>query len=51
MFDGVLSDESSLHSATLYDREKFQHVLERAGAYATASGDMPLFRDDELPGV
>ena len=47
VFDGVLSDESSLHSATLYDREKFQHILERAGAYATASGDMPLFRDDE----
>ena len=47
MFDGVISDESSLHSATLYGREKFQHVLERAGAYATASGDMPLFRDDE----
>ena len=29
-FDGVLSDESSLHSATLYGRKKFQHVLERA---------------------
>ena len=47
MFDGVISDGSSLHSATLCSREEFQYILERAGAYATVSGDMPLFRDDE----
>ena len=47
VFARVISDKSSLHPATLYGRKKFQHVLERAGAYATASGDMPLFRDDK----
>ena len=47
VFDGVISDESSLHSATLYSREEFRYILERTGACATASGDMPLFRDDE----
>ena len=47
VFDGVISDESSLHSATLCSREEFRYILERAGACATASGDMPLFRDDE----
>ncbi len=47
VFDGVISDESSLRSATLCSREEFRHVLERVLAYATASGDMPLFRDDE----
>ena len=47
VFDGVISDESSLHSATLCSREEFQYVLERAGACALASGDMPLFCDDE----
>ena len=47
VFDGIISDESSLHSATLCSREEFQHILERAEAYATASGDMPLFRDDK----
>ena len=47
VFDGVLSDESSLHPATLYGREKFQYILERAEACATASGDMPLFHDNE----
>ena len=47
VFDGVISDESSLHSATLCSREEFRYILERAEAYATASGDMPLFRDDE----
>ena len=47
VFDGVISDESSLHSATLCSREEFRYILERTGACATASGDMPLFRDDE----
>ena len=47
VFDGIISDKSSLHSATLCSREEFQHILERVLAYATASGDMPLFRDDE----
>ena len=47
VFDGVISDESSLHSATLCSREEFQYILERAVACAIASGDMPLFRDDE----
>ena len=47
VFDGVISDESSLHPATLCSREEFRYILERAGACAIASGDMPLFRDDE----
>ena len=47
VFDGIISDESSLHSATLCSREEFRYILERAGACAIASGDMPLFRDDE----
>ena len=47
VLDGVISDESSLHSATLCSREEFRYILERAGACAIASGDMPLFRDDE----
>ena len=47
MFDGIISDESSLHSATLCSREEFRYILERTGACAIASGDMPLFRDDE----
>ena len=47
VFDGVISDESSLHSATLCSREEFRYILERTGACAIASGDMPLFRDDE----
>ena len=47
VFDGIISDESSLHSATLCSREEFRYILERTGACATASGDMPLFRDDE----
>ena len=47
VFDGVISDESSLHSATLCGREEFRYILEQAGACATASGDMPPFRDDE----
>ena len=48
VLDGVISDESSLHSATLCSREEFRYILERAEVCATASGDMPLFRDDEL---
>ena len=47
VFDGVISGESSLHSATLCSREELRYTLERAGACATASGDMPLFRYDE----
>ena len=47
MFDGVISDEPSLHSATLCSREEFQHILERAGAYAATFGKMSLFYDDE----
>ena len=31
----------------LCSREEFRYILERAGACAIASGDMPLFRDDE----
>ena len=38
---------SSVCSATLYGREKFQYILGQKEAYATASGDMPLFCDDE----
>ena len=33
VFDGIISDESSLYSATLKTKEKFQHILEHAGAY------------------
>ena len=47
VFDGIIPDESSLHSATLCSREEFRYILERTGACAIASGDMPLFRDDE----
>ena len=47
VFDGVISDESSMHSATLCSREEFRYILERAEAYTAASGDMPLFRNDE----
>ena len=47
VFDGVISDESSLHSATLCSKEEFRYILELTGACAIASGDMPLFRDDE----
>ena len=47
VLDGVISGESSLHSATLCSREEFRYILEQAGACAIASGNMPLFRDDE----
>ena len=47
VFDGIISDESSLHSATLCDIEKFQYILEHVKAYATAYNEMPLFYDDE----
>ena len=47
VFDSVISDESSLHSATLCDIEKFQYTLEHVKAYATASNEMSLFYDDE----
>ena len=47
VFGGVISDESSLHSATLRSREEFQYILERAEAYATASDKMLLFRDNK----
>ena len=47
VFDGVISDKSSLHSATLCSKEEFQYILERTDVHATTSGDMPLFRDDE----
>ncbi len=46
VFDGIISDESSLYYATL-KLEKFQHILERARVYVTASGKTRLFRDDE----
>ena len=47
VFDGIISDESSLYSATLKTRKKFQHILEHAEAYVTASDKMRLFRDGE----
>ena len=47
VFDGIISDESSLYSATLKTKKKFQHILEHAGVYVTASDKMRLFRDDE----
>ena len=47
VLDGIISDESSLHSATLCSTEEFKYVLMHVEAYATASGDMPLFYDDK----
>ena len=47
VFDGVIADKSSLHSATLCSKEEFQYILERTAVHAAASGDMPLFRDNE----
>ena len=47
VFDGIISDESSLHSATLQNIEEFQYILRHVEAYVTASGETPLFCDDE----
>ena len=47
VFDGIISDESSLHSATLQNIEEFQYILRYVEAYVTASGETPLFYDDE----
>ena len=47
VFDGIISDESNLHSATLQNIEEFQYILRHVEAYVTASGEMPLFCDDE----
>ena len=47
VFDGVISDESDLHSATLRSTREFQHILWHVKAYTTASGKMPLFYEDE----
>ena len=47
VFDDIISDESSLHSATLQNIEKFQYILRHVEAYVTASGETPLFCDDE----
>ena len=47
VFDGIISDESSLYSATLKTKKKFQHILEHAEVYVAASDKMRLFRDDE----
>ena len=47
VFDGITSNESSLHSATLQNIEEFQYILRHVEAYVTASGETPLFCDDE----
>ena len=47
VFDGIISDESNLHSATLQNIEEFQYILRHVEAYVTASGETPLFCDDE----
>ena len=47
VFGGIISDESSLYSATLKTKKKFQHILEHAEVYVAASDKMRLFRDDE----
>ena len=47
VFDGIISDESSLYSATLQNIEEFQYILRHMEAYVTASGETPLFCDDE----
>ena len=46
VFDGIISDESSLYSATLNGRAKFQHIVGHAEVYVTANDTMRLFRDD-----
>ena len=51
VFDGIISDESSLYSATLKTKKKFQYILEHAGVYVAASDKMRLFRDDEIQDV
>ena len=47
VFDGIISDESNLHSATLQNIEEFQYILIHVEAYVTASDETPLFYDDE----
>ena len=47
VFDGIISDESNLHSATLQNIEEFQYILRHVEACVTASGETPLFYDDE----
>ena len=47
VFDGIISDELNLHSATLQNIEEFQYILRHVEAYVTASGETPLFCDDE----
>ena len=47
VFDGIISNESNLHSATLQNIKEFQYILRHVEAYVTASGEMPLFYDDE----
>ena len=47
VFDGIISNESNLHSATLQNIKEFQYILRRVEAYVTASGETPLFYDDE----
>ena len=47
VFDGIISDESSLYSATLKTKKKFQYILEYAVAYVAASDKMRLFCNDE----
>ena len=51
VFDGVTSDESSLHSATLCSREEFRYILERAGACAIASGGIAAVSRRQIQGV
>ena len=43
VFDGIISDESSLYSATLKTKKKFQHILEHAEVYVAASDKMGCF--------
>ena len=47
VFDGIISNESNLHSAALQNIEEFQYILRHVEAYVTASGETPLFYDDE----
>ena len=47
VFDGIISNESNLHSATLQNIKEFQYILRHVEAYVTASGETPLFYDDE----
>ena len=46
VLDGIIRDGDKLRHVTLADGEQFRYMLERAKAFLTHSGQMPLFRDN-----